>query len=388
MKKLKFNSTLNHKEANYKTHEVVVEKVVTLYGRSFSELKDHPIRDNPYIAENRDLMYIDSDDVTHCLLLVDYDSGDGLLVESDGSNYARKSQFIPNARALVENNEMTFSEQKLHNQLKQIADKIAALAHCGEKDFDFEELLDKSDTDLKSLLRNSVVEMLNNREDIQMTESHSIDVDFQPDITVEAKPTQELTFYCPLRIVREYDPSEYEWDEDMIGKMVEISAKYAIDCADEINEFIQDYSEPEEEHRGLMVYFDDNPAVSEKVFSAIPSVKEINGELMGVFECQITDSLSDNELKDLRSYLTGQASDGWGESVEQRPIKTADYGEIYVSFWNESNSWSLQTAESGLYAVILRSDKPQAKPFRKWVTTEILPTIRRTGGYVANDMVQ
>lgn len=42
-------------------------------------------------------------------------------------------------------------------------------------------------------------------------------------------------------------------------------------------------------------------------------------------------------------------------------------------------------SESGLYAVILRSDKPQAKPFRKWVTSEILPTIRRTGGYVVNE---
>ncbi len=42
-------------------------------------------------------------------------------------------------------------------------------------------------------------------------------------------------------------------------------------------------------------------------------------------------------------------------------------------------------SESGLYAVILRSDKPQAKPFRKWVTSKILPTIRRTGGYVANE---
>lgn len=37
--------------------------------------------------------------------------------------------------------------------------------------------------------------------------------------------------------------------------------------------------------------------------------------------------------------------------------------------------------ESGLYAVILRSDKPQAKPFRKWVTSEVLPSIRQTGGY-------
>lgn len=37
--------------------------------------------------------------------------------------------------------------------------------------------------------------------------------------------------------------------------------------------------------------------------------------------------------------------------------------------------------ESGLYNVILRSDKPEAKPFRKWVTSEVLPSIRKTGGY-------
>lgn len=40
--------------------------------------------------------------------------------------------------------------------------------------------------------------------------------------------------------------------------------------------------------------------------------------------------------------------------------------------------------ESGLYAVILRSDKEQAKPFRKWVTSEVLPQIRKTGSYVLN----
>lgn len=40
--------------------------------------------------------------------------------------------------------------------------------------------------------------------------------------------------------------------------------------------------------------------------------------------------------------------------------------------------------ESGLYAVILRSDKPNAKKFRKWVTSEVLPSIRKNGGYIAN----
>ncbi len=38
--------------------------------------------------------------------------------------------------------------------------------------------------------------------------------------------------------------------------------------------------------------------------------------------------------------------------------------------------------ESGLYSVILRSDKPKAKTFRKWVTSEVLPAIRREGAYV------
>lgn len=39
--------------------------------------------------------------------------------------------------------------------------------------------------------------------------------------------------------------------------------------------------------------------------------------------------------------------------------------------------------ESGLYAVILRSDKPNARKFRKWVTSEVLPSIRKNGGYIA-----
>ena len=44
--------------------------------------------------------------------------------------------------------------------------------------------------------------------------------------------------------------------------------------------------------------------------------------------------------------------------------------------------------ESGLYNVILRSDKPEAKPFRKWVTSEVLPTIRRHGMYATPDTVE
>lgn len=40
--------------------------------------------------------------------------------------------------------------------------------------------------------------------------------------------------------------------------------------------------------------------------------------------------------------------------------------------------------ESGMYTVILRSDSPLAKPMQKWVTSEVLPSIRKQGGYIAS----
>lgn len=44
--------------------------------------------------------------------------------------------------------------------------------------------------------------------------------------------------------------------------------------------------------------------------------------------------------------------------------------------------------ESGLYNVILRSDKPEAKPFRKWVTAEVLPAIRKHGAYMTPQKIE
>lgn len=47
------------------------------------------------------------------------------------------------------------------------------------------------------------------------------------------------------------------------------------------------------------------------------------------------------------------------------------------------NREMLCVSESGLYNVVLRSDRPEAKPFRRWITHEVIPSIRKTGGYIA-----
>jgi prophage antirepressor-like protein len=44
--------------------------------------------------------------------------------------------------------------------------------------------------------------------------------------------------------------------------------------------------------------------------------------------------------------------------------------------------------ESGLYSLILKSRKPEAKAFKKWVTSEVLPSIRKTGMYLAPKVVE
>lgn len=48
------------------------------------------------------------------------------------------------------------------------------------------------------------------------------------------------------------------------------------------------------------------------------------------------------------------------------------------------NTISNFVTESGFYDVLLQSSSPKVKPFRKWVTSEVLPSIRKTGGYIAS----
>ena len=65
--------------------------------------------------------------------------------------------------------------------------------------------------------------------------------------------------------------------------------------------------------------------------------------------------------------------------------------ELSLLFRGSSNAPTMTLiSESGLYTLIMRSNKPEAKAFRKWVTSEVLPSIRKTGGYgirTVDDMI-
>lgn len=65
-----------------------------------------------------------------------------------------------------------------------------------------------------------------------------------------------------------------------------------------------------------------------------------------------------------------------------------DEEEIQTLNLRGSGRDSLIINESGLYSLILRSRKPEAKRFKKWVTSEVLPSIRKHGGYMTPEKVE
>ena len=145
----------------------------------------------------------------------------------------------------------------------------------------------------------------------------------------------EIRFCCPIEIYQHI--KDHPKDNRILDNAD--MTRYA----DDINTFIRENDLPAEHERGLMLWYspeDPDDEISKKVQSAHCTVEVINGVLTGVTTAKITGELSDKSMEKFRQYCIGQLSDGWGESLEQKYMRT-EGGEINISFWSDDESWAL-----------------------------------------------
>ena len=143
----------------------------------------------------------------------------------------------------------------------------------------------------------------------------------------------QMSFFCPL--VGNIEDAEYNDPTPVDNRFLK---SYEWD----IREFLElEQSSPEDK---MAQFFNDDDNIKAKLVSAEWTVDEYKGRLYGRIDCRFKEELTEDETEIFKEWLIGQCSDGIGESVEQRPIKTED-GDLYISFWHPGDSYFLCTED-------------------------------------------
>ena len=107
------------KEPELEAAECKIEAVVELDNYQFISFKRHMLDNYDFIREHVDLMYRDRKGLDHCLLVLGKGHEEGILVDSQGSSYARYSSLLPNARTFLQKNIQTMAEELIREGTAQ-----------------------------------------------------------------------------------------------------------------------------------------------------------------------------------------------------------------------------------------------------------------------------
>ena len=97
----------------------------------------------------------------------------------------------------------------------------------------------------------------------------------------------------------------------------------------------------------------------------LTNVDELDQKMLSRSECE---SLFGQSITDAETIENTDNPKGLSDRPLNNSVKISNFGMKFIN-------------ESGLYTLIARSNKPEARRFQRWVTSEVLPSIRKTGSY-------
>ena len=324
--KLILNADLNYKAVDYAPERCVVEKVIEVYDTEFKSFIEKPMKNNYYLSRFKSLMGF-YDEGYHGVLFVNKDSGDGLLVNSEGADYARYSQFIPNASGIIAAHEQAAALSELEKNLRTwISDCVSDSGSKQDFYVHTEDFL--KDKHTQELFKEWVCQEMQKHPAIGCLEKNNDTVvAFKNELT-------DIKLYCPLKILSEPDDYDSDCCEEYPGNYIGYASKINAKIREDI------MSDEDMQTRGLIAYTDNNH-LYRKVHSVFPQVESRDGNLYGVITVKSYGELDKSELLDLTNEIRGQLSDGWGEGFEQREVRLGD-DNVYISFWDYDDDYFLK----------------------------------------------
>lgn len=168
--------------------------------------------------------------------------------------------------------------------------------------------------------------------------------------------------------------------ESASGFMNAMICAYMLECQGDLSEPIEEISESPEVLESVTV-----PAtvdMPERTFTPADVVVEVAGVPVGSAESfeHVQPIMVDGEPM----WVVADVCRAIEHSNSRDAVKLIDGDDVRKIYTTDSigrnvEQWACN--EPGLYTLLLRSNLPKAKPFKKWVTSEVLPSIRKTGSY-------
>ena len=226
---MKINAVFQRKETDIETEPCIVENIIELSESEYDYFSHNLLKNFDFIAENKDQMYY-KDGVNHCLLVFGENHSDGILVRSEGSNYARYSAHIPNARQLWEMNNI--------KQEESIKDRFDSKIKDCYSEYE------------KQWMQLGIKELLDNAEEIATVQHMASEL---PAYASDKEKEYLLKFKNPLEVVSDFWISQNGYGTLFIDDLQLVLNRIVYDKDAEVDyEMEESESEPEKEIQGVM----------------------------------------------------------------------------------------------------------------------------------------